>query len=87
MRLDLRADLKEASSWLTSNIRTTEDAERLAEMLDRVQLLYDQTGCRATAVRNAICHFYGPTHWTRAILAAEEILRQRYGRLWDYAGD
>jgi hypothetical protein len=87
MRYDLRADFKKAEAWLTGNIRTTEDAAKLAEMLDIVMLRFDQTGCRASAVSDAVGHFYGGSHWTPTILAAIDILRKRYGRLWNYCGD
>ena len=86
-RLDQRPDIIEAREWLTANIRTTQDAPKLAEMVDRVSICFDQTGATSSAVRNAICHYHGQTQWTPAILAAEEILRRRYGRLWNYAGD
>lgn len=88
MRSDLREDLKEAWQWLTVNIRTTEDAEKLAEMLGRIFHCFDTgTGCRALAVQHTIQHFHGSGQWTPTIRAAEDILRQRYGRLWNYTGD
>lgn len=79
--------LQAADEWLIANICTTEDARTLAEHLDTAMLRFDNGVSRASAVTSAIQHYYGPCDWTATIREAEEILRQRYGRLWTYVGD
>jgi hypothetical protein len=87
MSYSQREDVRDAQAWLAANIRSTKDVEKLADMLRLAYHCFDKTGCRASAVTDTISHFYGRSHWTPTILAANEILRRYYGNLWNYAGD
>jgi hypothetical protein len=78
----------EAAKWLTANIKTTTDVEKLAAALKAVYWRHDTgTGARYSAVDNAIEHFWGGRGWSETVHAAVDRLRAHYGRLWNYTGD